>query len=45
VPILVGSVGTPVDALPWGSLVVLAATFTAGIAATMWRLQTADNTQ
>ncbi|MGV8909908.1 MAG: ABC transporter permease [Propionicimonas sp.] len=45
VPILVGSVSTPVDALPVGSLVVLAATFTAGIAATMWWLQTADNTQ
>jgi hypothetical protein len=37
-------VSTPVDALPVGSLVVLAATFAAGIAATMWRLQVADNT-
>ena len=45
VPILVGSVSTPVDSLPFGSLVVLAATFAAGIAATMWKLQTADNTQ
>lgn len=45
VPILVGSVGTPVDAVPIGSLVVLAATFAAGVAGTMWRLQTADNTQ
>ena len=45
VPILVGSVGTPVDAVPVASLVVVAATFAAGIAATMWRLQTADNTQ
>jgi len=45
VPILVGSVSAPVDALPFGSLVILAATFAAGIAATMWRLQTADNTQ
>jgi len=45
VPILVGSVGTPVDALPFGSLVVLAATFAAGIVGTMWCLQAADNTQ
>ncbi len=45
VPILVGSVSTPVDALPVGSLVVLALTFAAGIAATMWRLQVADDTQ
>ena len=45
VPILVGSVSIPVDVLPVGSLVVLAATFAAGIAATMWRLQVADNTQ
>ena len=45
VPILVGSVSIPVDALPAGSLVVLAGTFAAGIAATMWQLQTADNTQ
>jgi ABC-2 type transport system permease protein len=45
VPILVGSVSTPVDALPVGSLVVVSATFAAGIAATVWRLQTADNTQ
>lgn len=45
VPILVGSVSTPVDALPIGSLIVLAATFVAGIAATVWKLQTADNNQ
>ena len=45
VPILVGSVGTPVEALPIGSLVVLALTFAAAIAGTMWRLQAADNTQ
>jgi len=45
VPILVGSVSIPVDGVPVGSLVVLAATFAAGIAATMWQLQTADNTQ
>jgi ABC-2 type transport system permease protein len=45
VPILVGSVSTPVDALPVGSLVVLGATFAAGIAATMWRLRIADNSQ
>jgi ABC-2 type transport system permease protein len=45
VPILVGSVSAPVDALPVGSLVILAATFAVGIAATMWQLQSADNTQ
>ena len=45
VPILVGSVSAPVDALPAGSLVVLALTFVAGVAATMWRLQRADITQ
>jgi ABC-type transport system involved in multi-copper enzyme maturation permease subunit len=45
VPILIGSVSTPVDALPVASIFVLAATFAAGIAATMWRLTTADNTQ
>lgn len=45
VPILVGSVSNPVNTLPIGSFVILAATFTAGIAATIWRLQTADNTQ
>ncbi|HSK32952.1 MAG TPA: ABC transporter permease [Propionicimonas sp.] len=45
VPILVGSVSAPVDALPVGSLFVLAGTFAAGIAATMWQLQTSDNTQ
>jgi hypothetical protein len=45
VPILVGSVSAPVDQLPMGSLIVLAGTFAAGIVATIWRLQTADNTQ
>lgn len=45
VPILVGSVSTPVDTLPVGSLVVVAVTFVAGIAGTMWCLQAADNTQ
>jgi ABC-2 type transport system permease protein len=45
VPILVGSVSAPVDQLPVGSLIVLAGTFAAGIVATIWRLQTADNTQ
>ncbi len=45
VPILVGSVGQPVDALPVGSFVVLAVTFAAGIAGAMWTLQTVDNTQ
>ncbi|MBA3020944.1 ABC transporter permease [Propionicimonas sp.] len=45
VPILVGSVSAPADALPVGSLIVLAATFAGGVAATMWRLQTADVNQ
>jgi ABC-2 type transport system permease protein len=45
VPILIGSVSDPVNTLPIGSFVILAATFAAGIAATIWRLQTADNTQ
>ena len=45
VPILVGSVSTPVDQLPAGSLIILAGTFAGGIAATIWRLQTADNSQ
>ena len=45
VPILVGSVSTPVDALPVGSVIILVATFAAGIAATLRQLQTADNTQ
>lgn len=45
VPTLVGSVGSPVEAVPVGSLVVVAATFAAGIAGTVWKLQTADNTQ
>ncbi|MGV8850605.1 MAG: ABC transporter permease [Propionibacteriaceae bacterium] len=45
VPILVGSVSAPVEHLPAGSLIVLAGTFAAGIALTMWRLEIADNTQ
>lgn len=45
VPILVGSVGNPVDALPFGSAIVLAATFAAGVAGATWLLQRADNTQ
>ncbi len=45
VPILIGSVSAPIETLPLGSLIVLAATFVAGIAATMWQLQTADVNQ
>lgn len=45
VPILVGSVGDPVDTLPSGSLLILAITFAGGIFATIQVLQNADNTQ
>ncbi|HSK47124.1 MAG TPA: hypothetical protein VLA05_03860, partial [Coriobacteriia bacterium] len=45
VPILVGSVGQPVDALPAGSYVVVAATFALGVAGTIWHLRWADNAQ
>ena len=45
VPILVGSVGKPVDALPVGSVIVVAATFAAGVAGAMRVLQRADNTE
>ncbi|MGB4891946.1 MAG: hypothetical protein WBP09_09795, partial [Propionicimonas sp.] len=45
VPILVGSVGDPVDTLPAGSLLILAITFAGGIVATIQTLQNADNTQ
>ena len=45
VPILVGSVGKPVDALPVGSAIVVAATFAAGVAGAMRVLQRADNTE
>jgi ABC-2 type transport system permease protein len=45
VPIMIGSVGNPVETLPVGSIVVLATAFAAGVAGAIWRLQTADNTQ
>jgi ABC-type transport system involved in multi-copper enzyme maturation permease subunit len=45
VPLLIGSVGTPAQALPAGSFVVLAFTFLAGIGATIAQLRHADNTQ
>lgn len=45
VPILVGSVGKPVEALPVGSIIVLAATFATGAAGAMRVLQRADNTE
>ena len=45
VPLLIGVVGRPVQTLPPGSFIVLALTFTAGIAATIWQLIYADNNQ
>jgi ABC-type transport system involved in multi-copper enzyme maturation permease subunit len=45
VPLLIGVVGRPVQTLPIGSFIVLALTFTAGIAATIWQLIYADNNQ
>jgi ABC-2 type transport system permease protein len=45
VPALIGMVGTPVQALPAGSYVVLAFTFVGGVAATIAQLRYADNTQ
>jgi ABC-2 type transport system permease protein len=45
VPLLIGMVGNPVEALPAGSYVVAALTFLAGIAATMAQMRWADNTQ
>lgn len=45
VPILVGSVGKPIEGLPVGSYLVLAAIFVMGILATMWALRTTDNDQ
>jgi ABC-type transport system involved in multi-copper enzyme maturation permease subunit len=45
VPLLIGVVGRPVQTLPIGSFMVLALTFTAGIAATIWQLIYADNNQ
>jgi ABC-type transport system involved in multi-copper enzyme maturation permease subunit len=45
VPLLIGMVGQPVQNLPMGSFVVLAVTFVAGVAATVWQLTYADNDQ
>ena len=45
VPLLIGVVGRPVQTLPPGSFIVLALTFAAGIAATIWQLIYADNNQ
>lgn len=45
VPALIGMVGKPVGTLPAGSYVVLAATFAAGIAATIAQVRLADNVQ
>jgi ABC-type transport system involved in multi-copper enzyme maturation permease subunit len=45
VPLLIGVVGQPVQTLPIGSFIVLALTFTAGIAATIWQFIYADNNQ
>ena len=45
VPLLIGMVGQPVQTLPRGGFVVLALTFTAGIAATIWQFVHADNHQ
>ncbi len=45
VPLLVGTVGTPVHALPWGSYLVLSLTFVFGVVATVAQYVYADNTQ
>ena len=45
VPLLIGMVGQPVLTLPPGSFVVLAITFTAGIAATILQFIYTDNHQ
>ncbi len=45
VPLFIGTVGRPVQALPPGSLIVVALTFLAGIAAAIAQLRWADNTQ
>ncbi len=45
VPTLIGMVGSPAATLPWGSYLVVALTFLAGIAATIAQLRWADNTQ
>jgi len=45
VPLLVGSVGSPVESLPAGSYVVVALTFAVGVAGTIAQLRFADNAQ
>lgn len=45
VPLLVGSVGQPVDALPMGSYVVVALTFAAGVAGAIAQLRYSDVAQ
>ena len=45
IPLLIGAVGQPVAGLPVSSYVVLAATFAAGLAATVAQVRWADNAQ
>jgi ABC-2 type transport system permease protein len=45
VPLLIGSVGSPIATLPVGSYVVLAVTFVAGIAGAIAQFRYSDNTQ
>jgi ABC-type transport system involved in multi-copper enzyme maturation permease subunit len=45
IPLLIGAVGQPVSGLPAGSYLVLAATFAAGVAATIAQVRWADNAQ
>jgi ABC-type transport system involved in multi-copper enzyme maturation permease subunit len=45
IPLMIGAVGQPVAGLPVGSYVVLAATFVAGVAATIAQVRWADNAQ
>jgi ABC-2 type transport system permease protein len=45
VPLFAGVAGPRTDTLASGSSIVLAATFVAGVGATVWQLRRADNTQ
>jgi hypothetical protein len=45
VPLFAGVAGPRVETLAPGSLVVLAVTFVAGIAGTVWQMRCADNAQ
>lgn len=45
VPLMIGTVGNPVESLPAGSYVVVALTFVAGIVAAILQLRYADNAQ